>query len=344
MSNPYSLVFGKEPAQLISRSAQSASVTEAFLADDPSFQLFMITGVRGSGKTVFMTEISKSIAKNKDWIVVELSPERDMLQALAAKLASVNIFAKIFQKAKINLSFFNIGLEVTEEAPVSDIEVALERMLKSLQKHGKKVLVTIDEAVNTQEMRIFASSFQILIRQDIPLFLLMTGLYENINDIQNEKSLTFLYRAPKIELMPLNIRAIADNYMKNIGVNEEIALKMAKMTKGYSFAFQVMGYFAWESKGLTQEVEKRCRQHLEDYVYEKIWMEMSAGDKKTAYGIAMSPDGRIKGIRDFLGMDSNQFNPYRKRLIRKGIVDGRSHGIVEFTLPLFEEFIKDNYY
>ena len=170
MSNPYSLIFGKEPAQLISRSAQSVSVTEAFCADNPAFQIFMITGVRGCGKTVFMTEISKQIAKQKDWIVVELNPEKDMLQALAAKLAGENTFAKIFQKAKINLSFFGIGLEVKGETPITDIESALQKMLKSLQKHGKRVLVTIDEAVNTREMRIFAAAFQILIRQDLRIF------------------------------------------------------------------------------------------------------------------------------------------------------------------------------
>ena len=68
----------------------------------------------------------------------------------------------------------------------------------------------------------------------------MTGLYENINSLQNEKSLTFLYRAAKIELKPLNLRTIAENYHSKLSVDEETALKMARLTKGYSFAFQVL--------------------------------------------------------------------------------------------------------
>ena len=64
MSNPYSLIFGKEPAQLISRSAQSVSVTEAFCADNPAFQIFMITGVRGCGKTVFRNISVLSIGRD----------------------------------------------------------------------------------------------------------------------------------------------------------------------------------------------------------------------------------------------------------------------------------------
>ena len=343
MSNPYSLVFGKEPAQLISRASQSVSVTEAFCDDQPNQQIFIITGVRGSGKTVFMNDIAKKIGKMKDWIVVELNPERDMLEALVSKLTSENTFARIFKEAKINLSFFGIDLEVKGMAPVTDIEVALEKMLTSLQNKGKRILITVDEAVNSKEMRIFASSFQMMIRKDLPLFLLMTGLYENINDIQNEKSLTFLYRAPKIELSPLNVRAMADSYRKNCNVAADVAVEMARMTKGYSFAFQVLGYFTWKNKCFDEETVQEYKQYIEDYAYEKIWMEMSAGDKKTAYGIANVPDGKIIDIRKFLDLETNQFNPYRKRLIKKGIINGKEHGYVTFTLPFFEEYVLYNY-
>lgn len=36
-------------------------------------QIYMITGVRGSGKTVMLTDISKHFRKDKDWIVIELN-------------------------------------------------------------------------------------------------------------------------------------------------------------------------------------------------------------------------------------------------------------------------------
>jgi len=94
--NPYTLMFGQEPAQLISRAAQMSMVTDSFLAESPSQQIYILTGVRGSGKTVMMTEISRSIARNSNWIVVELNPERDMLTALAAKISSNHSLAEIF--------------------------------------------------------------------------------------------------------------------------------------------------------------------------------------------------------------------------------------------------------
>ena len=63
MKNPFSLTFGKEPLSLISRNLQNEEIIESFKADNPDFQVCMITGVRGSGKTVAMTTIANDLRK-----------------------------------------------------------------------------------------------------------------------------------------------------------------------------------------------------------------------------------------------------------------------------------------
>jgi hypothetical protein len=151
--NPYTLVFGREPLQVIPRVSIVTEVVETFCEEPPSQQVFLITGVRGSGKTVLMTEVAKRLGSHDEWVVVELNLERDMLQSLAANLSSRHNLARLFQSAKINLSFFGFGLEVAGTVPISDIEIALERMLVSLRDHGKKLLVTVDEAASTPAMR-----------------------------------------------------------------------------------------------------------------------------------------------------------------------------------------------
>ena len=83
----------------------------------------------------------------------------------------------------------------------------------------------------------------------MPVFLLMTGLYENINAIQDEKNLTFLYRAPKLEMKSLNIGAVAQKYADTFDIDSDNAVEMAKLTKGYPFAFQVLGYLTWNNNG-----------------------------------------------------------------------------------------------
>ena len=343
MKNPYTMVFGKEPTQCISRIIQTEDVINTFCDDNTIQQMYMIAGIRGCGKTVFMTEISDKIREKSDWIVIELNPEKDLLTAFAAKLCSENVLAQLFKKAKINLSFFGIGLTVENVAPIVDIEVALTKMLTSIRKSKKRVLVTIDEVTSTKEMKEFAAAYQIFIRQNLPVFLLMTGLYENIRELQNQKSLTFLYRAPKIELKPLNIGMIASNYKTVLKISDDDAMDMAKLTKGYPFAFQVLGYCTWEKSGKYLEAIDKYKYYLDEYVYEKIWSEMSNGDKKILYGIAKSKDGKISDVREKLGIGTNEFNPYRKRLITKGVIDGNDRGYVRFTLPLFEKFVIENY-
>lgn len=337
--NPYTLVFGREPLQVIPRVSIVTDVVETFCEEPPSQQVYLITGVRGSGKTVLMTEISKQLGSRNEWVIVELNPERDMLHSLAANLSSRHNLAKLFQLAKINLSLFGLGLEVTGSVPISDIEVALERMLTSLHNHGKKLLVTVDEAASTSGMREFASAFQILIRKDLPIFLLMTGLFDNVRRLQDEKTLTFLYRAPRIDMRPLNIGVIASNYRKNLGLDGDAALHMARATKGYPFAFQVFGYFAWRHGSWDDRVIDECKQYLDEYVYDKIWSELSNGDKRVAHAIATAQSSKVSDVRQVAGMSTNQFNPYRDRLVKKGIVDGATYGHVSFVLPLFDRYV-----
>lgn len=75
-------------------------------------------------------------------------------------------------------------------------------------------------------------------------------------------------------------------------------------TKGYSFAFQVLGYFTWENKGDYKKSHNDYRQYLEDYVYEKIWSGLSKTDKKVVYALAKTESGKISEIRKLLDMET----------------------------------------
>lgn len=341
MNNPFTLSFGKKPLQYISRIAQTNEIIENFMAQEPPNQIYMLTGVRGSGKTVMMTSIAGEIKEDERWIVVELSPTRDLLQSLAAKLYSLPEMHPHFIQAKLDFSALGLGVSLENAVPVMDIENAIERMLTEIQKRDKRLLITIDEVVNCEYIRIFASSFQIFLRQNYPIFLLMTGLYENIYNLQNEDSLTFLYRAPKIVLEPLNYTAVRKKYMDIFGLNMEKAEEMTGLTGGYPFAFQVLGYLLWENKNIKtiEEILPEYDQYLEEYVYGKIWSELSELDRKILVEMAVNREKKVKKIRDGMGLKSEQFAVYRERLKRKGVLDTRKYGEVSFILPRFAEFV-----
>lgn len=343
MANPFTLTFGKNPLESVERPVQNNEILDAFTSETINQQMFIITGVRGSGKTVMMSNICQELNKRPDWIVLELNPATDLLQAILSKLYSNHLVSKLIKSSKIDLSFFGFGVSIDGATQITDSETAIVTILKKIQKEGKRVLFCIDEMSNNEYMKIFAGSFQIFVRQELPVFLLGTGLYENIDELQNEKNLTFLYRAPKIQLQPLNISAIAAKYQNIFKFSNSEALEMAKLTKGYPFAFQVLGYLTWNANGDYNSILSEYEQYLSEFVYDKLWSELSMKDRLVAKAIVDTDSKIIKDIRDLLNMSTNEFNPYRQRLIKKGIVDGGKRGYLYFTLPLFENYINTHF-
>lgn len=343
MANPFTLTFGKNPLESVERPVQNNEILDAFTSETINQQMFIITGVRGSGKTVMMSNICQELGKRPDWIVLELNPATDLLQSILSKLYSNHLVSKLIKSFKIDLSFFGFGVSIDGATQITDSETAIITILKKIQKEGKRVLFCIDEMSNNEYMKIFAGSFQIFVRQELPVFLLGTGLYENIDELQNEKNLTFLYRAPKIQLKPLNISTVAAKYQNIFKFSNSEALEMAKLTKGYPFAFQVLGYLTWNANGDYNSILSEYEQYLSEFVYDKLWSELSMKDRLVAKAIVDTDSKIIKDIRELLNVSTNEFNPYRQRLIKKGIVDGSKRGLLYFTLPLFEEYINTHY-
>lgn len=343
MKNPFSLTFGKEPISLINRNMQNDEIISSFRAENPDYQVCMLTGVRGSGKTVALTTIANELQNDDNWLVVDLNPERDLLNALAAELSASKSMVDYLKKADFNISAFGFGIGISNGTDFNDVTVLLNAILEKITKDNKRILITIDEVTVNQNIKEFVSQFQIFIRKNFNVFLLMTGLYENIYDLQNEKSLTFLYRAPKIELKPLSIALIMQKYKEIFNLDDNQALEMAKVTNGYPFAYQALGYLCFKNKAKYQNVLFELDSYLEEYVYEKIWSEMSSVDKTILAAMTKSNSNKVAAIREIVNIDSNKFNIYRKRLLKKGVIKSAEYGHLDFTLPRFKEFILCNY-
>ncbi|HBM47337.1 ATP-binding protein [Clostridium sp. OF09-36] len=337
--NPFTLTFGKQPIKYINRYESTDNILSTFEADNPISQTYLISGIRGSGKTVLMTSVSNQLRNSDEWVVVDLNATQPLLQEFAMRLLDAskqipNIFEKGFE---ISVAGFGIGYNgITEERDsVSKIETLLDR----LNKKGKKVLITIDEAVANENMRIFASQFQIFIRKNYPVFLIMTGLYENIYEIQNDPVLTFLLRAPKIILGPLGINQIKNEYQNIFQIDDEKARQLANITMGYAFAFQALGMLYWEyhDEKPLDWILKELDGLLEDFVYRKIWSSLSPLEKQIVS--AMPEQGtkiKVKELCDKLEMKGTTFSKYRERLINKGVCIAPEYGYVALALPRFK--------
>lgn len=343
--NPFILNFGMQPSNYIPRYMQTHQITSSFESSPSPTNIYMITGVRGSGKTVMMSDIA-AYFEEKNWLIFDMSIEDDLLQSFAAKLYNEKSARPLFMNAKLNFSYLGFGISIEGEPPVTDLNTAIEEMLQILQKKDRRILITIDEVVNNQSMRKFASEFQILLRQKYPVFLLMTGLYENIYELQNVKTLTFLYRAPRIALTPLSPGSVAESYRQIFQTTEEKAGALAALTKGYPYAYQLLGYLCWNAG--TDEADDTILQEydaiLSDYVYSKMWSEQSERKKQFLNAMAQAGDDSVSSIREAAGMDSQAFSVYRSRLLKQGLIQAPSYGHLDFALPRFKEFVRMQVY
>lgn len=167
--NPFSIIFGIEPTRFISRESQISEIVDTFKSNTPSSYLYIITGVRGSGKTVTMASIINRLKNEKGWITITLNSNRDLLTSLAANLYEHPLLKPAFLKANISFSL-GINASLSMESPSADVEVQIKKMLEIVQKLGIRVLIAIDEVTNSENDRVFASAYQMFLYEQYPVF------------------------------------------------------------------------------------------------------------------------------------------------------------------------------
>lgn len=338
-SNPFNITFGKEPSSIISRENDFIDIYKSFLSDNPDSEIYILTGARGSGKTVSMSTISNDFKERDNWIVIELNPGRDMLEQLASKLYDEGKLKKLFYKAEFNISFKGIGFTLKGDEPILNISTLLKKEFDYLSKKNYRILITIDEVSSDEHMKVFAHEFQLLLRNNYPIFLLMTGLYQNISRIEKEKSLTFLVRAPHIHLSGLNYRSIVNSYKRIFNIDDAEAIKLAKFTNGYAFAYQLLGHilFSQGKKTIDNEVLEKYDELLQERAYDFIYKELT-GKEKVILHLA-SHNNSTTSIVNNTDLTTNMLSNYKKGLYLKGIIQGNYRDTIEFSLPRFKEYL-----
>jgi hypothetical protein len=259
--------------------------------------------------------------KEKGWLVFDLNPARDMLGQMAAMLHNAG-FGK-------NDNFFDIGVEI-------------EAMLQNAKKKEKKFLVGIDEVSKTTEMIKFASEYGRWLRAGYPVYLVCTGLYENIQEVSNVKNLTFFRRATTIKTEPLNAVRMAEMYKKKLEIGSDEAKKMAKLTKGYAYAFQELGvlYFKKNSDETLEDITPDLKAELFAYSYEKIWEELTQADRFLVRLLADKNEYKREEVLKLMGDRAGNYSMYRDRLIKRGLLESRQ-AYISLALPFFADYIKE---
>lgn len=357
MNNPFNPSFGRIPEVFLKRGQLVDNVTEELENANSPYKISIVYGMRGVGKTTFLTEVGRKIERKKNWLVINLAMESDLLATLIDNLyiKADSKVKKIFESIRgLSFSAFGLQLSANIKHTLSTYQGILTQMFNKLRDNGTKVLITLDEVKSTKELKNFASYYQLLNREDYPVALMMTGLPENISELQNEDVMTFLLGGKRIALSSLNLAQIEYSYQNvftqaGYKVIPETLSKMAVMTKGYSYAFQLLGYLVWNKAKYGQIIDQRLLDEimpeylleLDQNAYTKIFDSLSKQDRNFLYAMAQSGTNRvlIKDIREKMGRPSNFVANYRRRLLDDQVIQVTDYGEVAFTLPFFREYV-----
>ena len=183
----------------------------------------------------------------------------------------------------------------------------------------------------------------------------MTGLPSRISEVQYDNTLTFLLRSNRVYLSPLDKKTIANSYEKAFTKGKReidfmVLDEMSRAVKGYAYAFQTIGYYAWrfsrELLQLNEEVLKQtiraAKKDLFRNAYERMYMDLSKNDRDFIEAIIKAGTDRVttKQLQDILNKPINYISVYRARLLDDQLITSPQRGVVQLALPFFEEFVE----
>ncbi len=326
-----------------------------FRSDESSKYVYKITGIRGSGKSVEYSKIIRTLKEDKKWLVYPLSASGEAVSTLISKLnmekfidsrvtsTAVSSSTSIGGSAVVISGNESIDIQKTfsDNEHIYSDEALLTHMIEAANEKGYKVLVGIDDIAKTNEIVKLLSMIGSMLLEGRQIYLVVTGLSENIEDFSSENNLTFFKRADSREIKALNKFDVTYMYEKLLGLDSMEAKRMESISKGYAYAYQVLGtlYFNKDSSESLDDIMPEFERIMFKDSYDLIWKSLTKAEKELVRCIFKTNDGRAEDIKSLMKNPSN-YPVYRDRLMNKHLVDGDTRGYLSIRLPRFDKFVE----
>ena len=360
-TNAFSPTFGYRPKYVVGRENEISEFMQgiANAPGHPSRATFYI-GQRGMGKTVLLLELAER-SREAGFIVVRVVASETMLDEIIEGIQiaggrQMKERRSPIKSVSTGAFGFSAGLTFTEEIQKNfGFSTKLSLLCGELTKRKKGVLFLIDEIrASTAEMSVFATTYQHLVGDGMNVAVAMAGLPNAISSVLNEKILTFLNRACKVDLNPLQIADVSACYAKalrdlEIEFDAKTLNKAARATDGYPYLLQLVGYHMLklldgESKltatTLDLAVLNSKRVLSSDVILPRL-NPLSAEDKRFLKSMAIdNEESRVLDIRCRLQAGKSHAQTYRRRLMEAGLIHSPSRGMLAFSIPYLGQYLR----
>ena len=136
---------------------------------------------------------------------------------------------------------------------------------------------------------------------------------------------------------------------QKVRFSAEALEEILKRTKGYPYFLQEWGYQAWNLASSSpidiktvKEATDISIQRLDESFFRVRFDRLTKREKEYLQALADFGNGahRSGDIAEKLGAKAQSVAPIRNSLIKKGMIYSPTYGDTEFTVPLFDEFMK----
>ena len=383
ISNPFSPGAGTPPPNLVGRTAllEDIDILLGRLKESRSVQNILLTGLRGVGKTVLLTETRRKARRLAlECIYFEASEEKGLSESLMSPLKNVLFDLDRMEGAKqavrkglvalrnflgtIHLDIGPFGLDIAPQqglADSGDLESDLTSLFlcvgEAAAEKSTAIVFVVDE-VQCLPGKDFGALIMALHRMQqerLPIGMVGAGLPILPSLAGTAKSYAErLFQFPKVgALDPDSCDEAIRNPFREAGVevlDDALAL-VRDRTKGYPYFVQEWGYQLWNRasgapirESDVRAVDSPALRRLDENFFRVRMERLTEGER--AFLRAMSrvkaEPIRIAQVAKELGLPVTSLGPRRGSLIKKGMVYSPAYGEIAFTVPLFGDYLRRN--
>ena len=360
--NPFKPTAGGEPPLLIGRNSIIRDFEKGLdNGIGAPGRIMLITGARGTGKTVMLTVFGDK-ARARRWDVIEETASEGLCERLVNELHShEGLLDRLTIRPSLGVAGVSLGLGEAELSPKrmpETLRKAMAARIDTLKKHHAGLLISIDEtqAADRDDLIAIATAVQHQIRERRDIAIVFAGLPQMISDLFNDQVITFLRRAKTNTLTDVPITEVKDAFAQTFAssgmtITDRQLGVAAETTAGYPYMIQLVGYHIWDAADMRnadtitdQDVHDgitAARTDLNNAVCIPELHGLSANDR--AYLKAMSQDNGPSStaeVAERMGKTPNYAATYRKRLLDACVIRETARGEVDFAVPFLREYLR----
>jgi len=339
----------------------------------------LLTGLRGVGKTVLLNEFGL-IAAASDWVhePLEANDEIDFPRAIGTlarksvlRLSAGKRSGDRFKRALGAIKSFQLtwnipdigSIDIEPFAGVGDsgvLDADLGELFVELGElaveRGRGAFFTIDEMqyLSKDDLSALVQAFHMVAQRRVPVMLAGAGLPSLLGLIGEARSYAErLFDFPQIDRLSDEAAAAAlETPAQEEGTTwtADALRRAVEVTGGYPYFLQEFGKQAWDGAPGPDSI---TRQDVDDAVPLAV-AELDSGffrvridrtsDSERLYLRAMAQLGRgpygSGSVADKLCKTTRQLGPVRDSLIKRGLCYSPRWGEIDFTVPMFDEFVR----